>query len=274
MSSKLLSIITINLNDKIGLQKTIESVSEQTFDDYEFIVIDGGSQDGSIELLSEYEHMVDKLISEKDRGIYHAMNKGIKRAEGKYLYFLNAGDTFAKANVLTEVFLEPINASFICTNFFIESTTTELKIETPYRDRDWSFSMYDIYSGYLCHQAFFTQKTMFDKYGLFNETYKVVSDWELFFIAIGVHRESVVYKDVDMVIYNMDGLSSKIGGQFIYSEKKQVAKSRLSESVATKLDKLYQLEQDAYISNIVKGSTLLFFLVRLYGKLGRIFKKS
>lgn len=267
-----LSIITINLNNKLGLQRTIESVSLQIFKDYEFIVIDGGSNDGSIELLERYKNIITKSVSERDSGIYNAMNKGIQLATGEYLYFLNAGDVLTTPEVLESVFTDALDASFICTNFFTESNN-KIELQTPYRNRDWAFSMYDIYSGHLCHQAFFTKKEMFQKYGLFNEQLKVVADWELFFIAIGVNHEPVAYKDVNLVIYNAEGLSSGIGGQFIYTEKKKVAQSRLSESVAFRLDQLYQLEQDAYIRDIVKNSNLLSFWVRVYGKLGRIFTK-
>lgn len=266
-----LSIITINLNDKIGLQKTIESVMSQTFDDYEFIVVDGNSTDGSIDLIKENQRVITHWISEPDSGIYNAMNKGIKIAKGDYLHFLNAGDRLSATDVLEKMFVNEPKTSFICANFFVEDKDGKIELQTPYKSRDWSFSLYDIYSGYLCHQAFFIRKDNFDKYGLYSEDLRITADWELFLIAIGANREAVDYKDIDLVIYNLEGLSSTIGGKVIYEEKKKVALRRFSSELATKLDKLYILEQDQYIRDAVKSSSILSFLVRLYYKIKRLF---
>ena len=84
-----LSIITVNFNDAEGLERTIKSVISQTFHDYEFIIIDGGSTDGSVDVIKKYEDHIDYWISEKDGGIYQGMNKGLRQASGEYLNFLN-----------------------------------------------------------------------------------------------------------------------------------------------------------------------------------------
>ena len=94
------SIITVNFNNKEGLRKTIESVIHQTFHDFEFIVIDGGSTDGSADVLKEYHTQIDYWVSEPDGGIYQGMNKGIKKATGDYLNFMNSGDCFFAVDVL------------------------------------------------------------------------------------------------------------------------------------------------------------------------------
>lgn len=265
-----ISIITINLNDKEGLQQTIDSVANQTFTDYEFIVIDGNSSDGSVDVLKANESKISKWISEPDTGIYNAMNKGIKIAKGEYLYFLNAGDRLYSENVLHNVFEDNPNSSFICGNFYTENKG-QVTLETPYRNRDWSFSLYDIYSTYLCHQAFFIRKDNFDKYGLYSEDLRITADWELFLMAIGVNHEKVEYKDINLVIYNLEGLSSTIGGKIIYEEKRKVAQRRLSATLANKLDRLYFLEQNGYITDAVKDSSILSFFVRVYYKLKRMF---
>src|SRR5687768_15687660 len=90
-----ISVITINLNNQIGLRKTLESVVNQTSESFEYIVVDGSSTDGSVEVLNKYKDRIAHLRSEKDTGIYHAMNKGIKLAKGEYLLFLNSGDWLA-----------------------------------------------------------------------------------------------------------------------------------------------------------------------------------
>jgi glycosyltransferase involved in cell wall biosynthesis len=87
-----LSVITINYNNAIGLRKTIESVVNQTFRDYEYIIIDGGSTDGSVDVIKEYADKIDYWVSEPDKGIYNAMNKGVAAAHGEYTNFLNSGD--------------------------------------------------------------------------------------------------------------------------------------------------------------------------------------
>lgn len=99
-----LSIITINLNNLEGLKKTFESVFNQTFTDYEWIVIDGGSTDGSREFIEAHQDSFSYWSSEPDRGIYNAMNKGILQANGEYLSFLNSGDYYADSETLANVF--------------------------------------------------------------------------------------------------------------------------------------------------------------------------
>ena len=101
-----LSIITVNLNNMEGLQKTCDSIISQTFKNFEWIVIDGGSADGSKELIEEYGSNISYWVSEPDKGIYNAMNKGIKVAKGEYLYFLNSGDYLFDSNALSDVFLD------------------------------------------------------------------------------------------------------------------------------------------------------------------------
>lgn len=89
-----LSIITINYNNRDGLQHTIESVINQTSHEFEYIIIDGGSTDGSVDIIKQYTNQIDYWVSEPDRGIYHAMNKGIDIAKGEYCIFMNSGDLF------------------------------------------------------------------------------------------------------------------------------------------------------------------------------------
>ena len=107
------SIITVNFNNKEGLRKTIESVIHQTFRDFEFIIIDGGSTDGSVDVLREYDSQINFWVSEPDGGIYQGMNKGIKKATGEYLNFMNSGDCFYSTDILEKVSNYHSNADFI-----------------------------------------------------------------------------------------------------------------------------------------------------------------
>lgn len=264
-----ISVITINLNDKAGLKQTIESIICQTFSDYELIVIDGNSADGSIDVIREYEDKITYWVSEPDKGIYNAMNKGIRQAKGEYYYFLNSGDRLISKHVFANIFTNNADCSFICGNF-----TTELhgvlKKEEPYKGRNWLFSLYDIYSGDLCHQAFLIKADNFDKYGLYDEHLRISADWKLFFVAIGIHHEPVLYKDVDMVIYNMEGLSSTIGGKAISAERRRVVHDILPEEVANKLDRALHLERNSYIIDIILSRKWIHNFFRAFCKMGRI----
>ena len=113
MSNLKLSIITVNLNTLEGLKRTYESIVSQTFKNYESLVIDGGSTDGSKEFIEQHQDKFSYWCSEPDKGIYNAMNKGIVRAKGEYLNFMNSGDCFASENTLTEVFCTPQTADIL-----------------------------------------------------------------------------------------------------------------------------------------------------------------
>lgn len=256
-----LSVITINRNNKEGLNKTIKSVLSQTFDDYEYLVIDGGSTDGSTDIISAYSDKITYWVSEPDKGIYNAMNKAINRAEGEYCYFLNSGDLLASEDVFKDIFRENSHASFICGNFIWDKKGSLIRDES-YKNRNWIFSLYDIYSGFLNHQAFFIQKEMFNKYGLYDERFRIMSDWKLFFVAIGLYHETVEYKDVDIAIYDTEGFSSTIGGKAILAEKKAIAKEILSAEVFAKIDKLYYLERNDFMIDFIHSQKWIHFIFK------------
>ena len=261
-----LSVITINLNNIQGLEKTMKSIFTQSFTDFEFLVIDGGSTDGSVEVIERNSDRINYWVSEPDKGIYNAMNKAIVRSRGEYCYFLNSGDYLVSDDVFAKIFDTDCHESFICGNFTCDCKGIQ-QTDTSYRNRDWSFSLYDIFSGFLAHQAFFIRKDMFDKYGLYDERLRIMSDWKLFFIAIGLHHEQVMYKDVNISVYDMDGLSSHIGGKAIYAEKQQVLKEVLPSSPAEKLERLYYLEQNGFLIDFIRSRKWILFLFKVFFKL-------
>lgn len=263
---KKVSIITINLNNKVGLEKTIKSVISQKNGDYEFIVIDGASTDGSVDIIQKYAGYINFTLSEKDKGIYEAMNKGIKNAKGEYFYFLNSGDVFASDMVLLDVFKEDHHDSFVCGNYFFDFGGSLVKYD-DYRGRDWSFALYDIFSDGLCHQAFFIRRNMFEKYGYYDEQLRIASDFKLFFIAIGMHQEPVKYVDVDIVIYDTEGFSSNVGGKAILREKQLIAKQELSPQVFAKIDYLHFLQRNDYITRFTLSRKWIHFLFKVFNKI-------
>jgi glycosyltransferase involved in cell wall biosynthesis len=195
-----ISIITVNFNDKIGLEKTVISVIEQTFIDVEFIVIDGGSTDGSNEILQRFEDKISYWVSEPDNGIYHAMNKGIKKATGEYLLFLNAGDRLHQSTTLSEALKLMQFGHDIYYGDIIYEEPNGIKKEVNF-PHQLNFSYF--YNFNISHQASFISKKLFDKVGLYNETYKIVSDWEFFILAI--YRHNASYHHLNIIVCNYDG---------------------------------------------------------------------
>lgn len=196
-----ISIITVNYNNCIGLQNTIYSVLEQTFQDFEFIIIDGGSTDGSKQIIQDCSR-VDYWVSEKDSGIYSALNKGIKVATGEYLIFMNGGDTFYSTNVLDIIKNEfNNNVDIIYGNAFFVTKKEKFQVDYPEK---LNFSFF--YANSLCHQATFYRREIFDN-NLYNEDLKIVSDWEFNIKSVCIENKS--YKHINVVIcnYDLDGIS-------------------------------------------------------------------
>ena len=170
------SIITVNFNNKIGLRKTIESVIHQTFRDFEFIVIDGGSTDGSVDVLKEYDSQIDFWVSEPDGGIYQGMNKGIKKASGEYLNFMNSGDCFYSSDVLEIVTSYQSGADFIVGKDYHYNNETHrghASIQPP------RTTMIHFFVATLDHQSSFIKRDLFND-SLYDESHRLVSDWIFF----------------------------------------------------------------------------------------------
>lgn len=200
-----LSIITINLNNKAGLQKTIDSVISQSYKDFEWIIIDGGSTDGSKELIEKYSAHITYLVSEPDKGIYAAMNKGVKVARGEYLQFLNSGDCLYDENVVADFVNRNNTEDVIYGNaLFVDAEGKEVK--------KWQapalLKLSDFWTAGINHQATFFNKRCFKQYE-YNETNKIVSDSELLMTLL---YNSFVFVKYDrfLVKYDNTGISTKI----------------------------------------------------------------
>lgn len=200
----LISVITINFNDRVGLERTFESVFNQTFQDFEYIVIDGGSNDGSKELIEQNTEKISYWISEPDKGIYNAMNKGISVAKGDYLLFLNSGDILYKNDVLKSCETYLCNEDIISGNLsFVENERNWLG-KTPE-----TLSFYRFFTDTLYHPCSFIKKTAFDTFGGYDEEYKICSDWKWFLLAIC--KKKATYKHIEITIsaFFVDGISSQ-----------------------------------------------------------------
>ena len=201
-----LSIITINRNNKEGLQRTMKSVlCGQTFDDFEYIVIDGASDDGSKEVIEHYQDRLAYWCSEKDRGIYHAMNKGIAKAKGDYLLFMNSGDCLVE-DCLVKVFTKKNDADFIYGTIVRCFHGNRLEYVPPHSSyKNLTFKQF--YMSTIGHQATFIRRRLFDNCP-YTENYRIVSDWEFFLKKIVLENCSTRYVDVIICEFDVTGISS------------------------------------------------------------------
>ena len=229
-----LSIITINRNNDAGLEKTLKSVGEQTRNDFEHIIIDGGSTDGSVGIIQRYAELYGeriKWISEADNGIYNAMNKGIRIATGEYLQFLNSGDCLAAEDVTNRMLValeSGDNPSILYGNMAKCYSDGRRIIDKSFQGRE--ITMLDMYIGTLNHPPAYICRELFDKYGLYDESLKVVSDWKWYIQAIVFGREKPQYADIDVTLFDMGGVS-ETNMELVKQERKQVLDESLPEAI-------------------------------------------
>lgn len=195
-----LSIITINYNNVLGLEKTIQSVLSQTFKNFEYIVIDGGSKDGSKEYIESQKEFIHYWVSEPDTGIYNAMNKGIKSSEGEYLLFLNSGDVLNGINALEDF----INHQ----GFQGDIIYGDYKYEEGGKIFPDRLTPLFFVRTSLPHQSTLFKRAVFDKMGLYDENYKIVSD-RAFYIKCFLSNQ-FIFKHVPyaLVVFDLSGVSN------------------------------------------------------------------
>lgn len=197
-----LSIITINYNNKTGVKATIQSVKDQSFTDYEWIVIDGGSTDGSKDLIESHSPLFSYWVSEPDKGIYHAMNKGITHAKGEWVLFLNSGDRLFDDKVLETVFANEYSADVVYGNRAIEKNGGYEVNKYPDMV---SLSFFNRYS--LCHQATIYRRSLFED-ALYDETYSIAGDWA-YFLDLLFKGKRFLHIDTTVALYDTTGISSQ-----------------------------------------------------------------
>lgn len=202
-----LTIITINRNNAEGLRKTMESVFEQTFSDFEYIIVDGASTDDSLQAINSQLAVVGidfKWISESDSGVYQAMNKGITIANGEYLLFLNSGDFLISKNVLASVFSKVINADIICGRCNVSENGKVIWTSTPPNIVTFG----TLYTVGLAHQSTFIKRNLFDNLGLYREDFKYNSDIDFWYRSIILNGATTEKLDLIISDYNLEGISS------------------------------------------------------------------
>jgi glycosyltransferase involved in cell wall biosynthesis len=264
-----ISIITINYNDLKGLQKTFNSVVNQSNKNFEYLVIDGGSSDGGKEFLEQNSDQLAYWISEKDSGVYNAMNKGIKAAKGEYLLFLNSGDFLVDDTIIDKV-LQSIdgNVGIYYGNLIYSLNGIKTQLWTPPQTLSFTYFLSDS----LPHPSSFIKRELFETHFYYSEEFKIVSDWEFYIYCIC--KMNVTYKHLDFIISDFDnsGISSvKENGNKIIIEKNLIYKKHfplfiedikvLSEANSRRFKQCQTIKKNKLKWTLLKGfmSFLLIF---------------
>lgn len=240
-----LSIITINYNNLDGLKRTVESVVNQTWQEFEYIIIDGGSTDGSAEYIASQSENIDYWVSEPDKGIYNAMNKGIAKATGEYLLFLNSGDELYDLEILDKNNIAVHTEDFVYFDIFL-FFSTETKIHQYPELLNFESFMF----GSLGHPTTFIKRDLFYKIGYYDESLKIVSDWKFFMIAILKYGCSSRKVNKTLSKFYMDGISSN-NVEDVILERQKVLVEYFPE-------RLRLMELERFLKDIKKSRTIAF----------------
>lgn len=235
-----LSIITINRNNAQGLQKTMQSVVGQTSNDIEYIVVDGASTDESVDIIKRFaDQRLIRWVSERDNGIYNAMNKGIGMAQGEYVMILNSGDYLATPQVV-----EQMNEKLIAKGQPDILYGNMIKIWPDGRTRrDYqlsvNYSFFDFYQSTLNPDGTYIRRSLFEQYGAFDEGMKICSDWAWMLKTIGLGGVKPSHVNIDTLYFDMTGVSEsgERSQQIIRSERRQVLQQTLPALVLADYDR-------------------------------------
>ena len=250
------SIITINYNNKSGLQRTIGSVLCQTWKNYEWIIIDGGSTDGSKELIEQYQQHFAYWCSERDRGVYHAMNKGISKATGEYLNFMNSGDAFNDENVLQKINDLHSDADIIWGQAV---GMTNQKIQNVYCGN----LFIQLYKSTLCHQGTFIRRALLLQYP-YDEALRIVSDWKFWLQTIVFGQARVERTEIVIARYEGGGISSASTPEskaLFKNEREGILGSFFPKLLRDEIDEYVRLRRSPYIvygDYLQKSNHMLF----------------
>ena len=242
-----LSIVTINRNNAVGLEKTLRSVASQTIKEFEYIVVDGASTDGSVDVIKklESEFAYLKWVSEPDKGIYNDMNKGIRMATGDFIQILNSADCLASDDV-TERMLESLEKedrpSILYGNMVKCFPDGHRMVDKCFAGQE--ITMFGMYTGTLNHDSAYIRRDLFEKYGYYDESLKIVSDWKWYMQAIVLGGEKPRYVDIDVTLFDMSGISEN-------SENKEMIRKERRTVLEKLIPSVYLRDYDRYANDIV-----------------------
>lgn len=196
----------------------MSSVFEQTCADYEYIIIDGGSNDGSKQLIEESTHKLTYWVSEKDHGVYHAMNKGILKAQGDYMLFLNSGDHLIDNKSLLEFKNDQFTEDILCADILVNDRGVLWTKHAPD-----NISFHFLTRDTLPHQSALIKRSLFDRVGLYDESLRFVSDWKFYLDALCKYNASYRHIKATTTEYSYDGISSlEENAGLLHSERETI----------------------------------------------------
>ncbi len=256
-----LSIITINYNNKVGLQKTIDSVISQTWKDYEWIIIDGGSTDGSREVIEKYQEHLSYWCSEPDKGVYNAMNKGVTYAHGDYVIFMNSGDIFHSDGVLSSVFSKKLEGDILIGQVVCIGDGS---IVNQFEPKESGISIKRVNEGF-CHQGTFSKLELLKEHP-FDEDLKIASDWKFWCQTIIIDNRTVQNLNILVADYDTTGISSKTQNEELQREERELIKNSLFPQLILKELKNYRiLRNTSYVYSmkyLEQNNHSVFILLR------------
>ena len=227
-----ISIITVVWNNNKTIKNAIDSVLSQTYKNIEYIVIDGASSDGTVEIVQSYGDKINTFVSEKDKGIYDAMNKGIALATGNVIGILNSDDFYASNTIVAEVMNE-FKAKSVDSVYgdlvYVNSEDTN-KIVRYWKSQTFNEKLFKK-GWHPAHPTFFVKKEIYDKYGSFNLDFKIAADYELMLRFL--EKEKITSSYIPKVFVKM-----RIGGESNQSLK-NIIQANLESYAAWKKNELY-----------------------------------
>ena len=240
------SVITINYNDKIGLERTINSVINQTNDDYEYIIIDGESTDGSVDVIMRYANHITYWVSEKDKGVYNAMNKGVDQAHGDYLIFMNSGDCF-HSPVALDSFKE-YKEDIIC------GKVLKGNAQKPSGPRKSAITLVDLMRGSLPHQAMFIKRELLIAHP-YDENYKIMSDWK--FCLETIVYGNCTFRACDIIVadYDTSGISTNSNG-LLPKERNMILKEMFPPRIIVDYERLAPVDDELLDQSLLLTQTV------------------
>jgi glycosyltransferase involved in cell wall biosynthesis len=241
------SIITVCLNEAASIRATCQSICAQSFEDLEWIVIDGGSTDGTLEILREYEDSIDCLISEQDSGIYNAMNKGAAKASGHYLIFMNGGDRFACSDALLFA-SQAQGAQMLYGDVYLGGQSSDVETHPDV-----------IESGYMLrkmipHQATFYERATFEAVGGYDESFKIAGDYDLYARLFEVEQISHYHIPHPIAIFDLEGISNGMNFRSLRKQENHQIRKRYFKSYRYSL-KYWRQEIRNFFSGVRRRST-------------------
>lgn len=259
----MISVIIVTLNAEKTLEETILSIAQQTYRNFEIVAVDGGSSDSTLEIFKKYKQIVGTLISEPDKGIYNAMNKGIRMAKGDILFFLNAQDTVFSPDVFLKVadaFEDTSHPLIVFGDVFFTNKTRippAMLLQEP--DTLKSYQNAGYCDPAICHQALFYHREIFDAIGGYNEKFKIYADFDFNIRAFDYAQQRFTYLPVTISNFDLGGIST------IVNEKYQDIQNIEHLGLCKKKKKLWAKRNRNYFLFSYASSELKGYYIQLCG---------